>query len=151
MSEQVRAPGYPEHVSFIDVDDMIRGYLEGQFYNAISDHGNDDEFTWRSLEDGETFTVRKARESVTPRNETEGHQMHQWELQFHHREKTLLLDTGRKQFERYEGEFTVPANSLDISDIIAASRNLSLFIQDRLEQGWNPYIEDWSRKLRPLD
>lgn len=145
--EQVRSPGYPKDYSWIEFDHIAAGSVDALFKNAIQDHGNDDQFTWRSYAEGSTdrFTVRLAGFSDAPVEDTDYYQMHKWELNLQERGRKLVIDTGMRLIHRFEGEFLVLGTPLDVSDIIAASLNIRDYNEERRTQGWDPQFDDFLR------
>jgi len=141
--EQVKAPDYPETESVIALSPMERGYIEAGFILAIDSHGNGDECTWESYaeNDYEVFTLKKYGLSSVSPDETDYWQTYKWTIKFGARKKTLLIDMGSGVTERYEGEFTVPASFIDISDVVAAHFNLQHLSNERRKQGWSPLTD----------
>jgi hypothetical protein len=146
--EQVKAPGYPDTESAISLSPMERGYIEGSFITAIDSHGNGDECTWESYAetDYEVFVLKKYGVSSVPLQQTDYYQTYKWLIRFGARKKTLLFDVGSGVIERYEGEFTVPASFMDVSDILAAFINLQNLNEERRQQGWDPLSDLLIRK-----
>ncbi len=141
--EQVKAPSYPDNESQIVFNAMDCGYLNQAFRSAVRDLGNGDQLTWESYaeDDHEVFTVRYSGESVSTSDEVRYYKVGRWTLDFALRKKTLLMDLGENEVVRYEGEFTVPASFMDISDTVAALLNLDEYREERRAQGWDPYLD----------
>lgn len=152
--EQVRAPNYPEYESHIKISHTEGAYMEANFDIAISSHGNDDQFSWKSyaIDDDETFTLRRYGASATsPEVElADGFLMSKWLLEFQTREKILLFDAGTGKVERYEGELLVDASPKDISDLVAAHINLQYYSMDRRSQGWSLEDDAFIDELRDM-
>jgi hypothetical protein len=141
--EQVKSPNYPKDESQIRLDLTDCGMMNEAFRSSIESHGNGQQLTWESYatNDYEVFTVRRYGDSAIPAEQSDRYQMSKWILDFGARKKTLLLDLGANEVMRYEGEFTVPASNLDISDLVAAYFNLHHYENERRDQGWDPYLD----------
>lgn len=147
-NDQVRSPNYPTDYSWIEFDATTAGSVDTLFDMAIQDHGNNRRFTWPSYakDSNDTFTVELLGKSEAPIEQTDYYQMHRWELSLNERRRKLVIDTGLKVIQRFEGEFLVPGISRDVSDLIAASLNIREYNEERRAQGWNPAFDDILRR-----
>ena len=146
-TDQVCSPSYPDDFSWIKLDPTTAGSIDSLFTSAIQAHGNDIQFQWHSYAKGsaDNFTVRLSGFSKADQEDTDGYQMHIWELEFHERQTTLIIDTGMSIVQRYEGEQLVDGSHKDVSDLIAAALNVRDYNEERRAQGWDPIIDEMLR------